>query len=540
MSYGEQKMDNQCMTISIMSYKVSALRMIMTFILSAFLYSPLAMAQDANEDSDPEQTDEYYRGSIRAICKNAASKTESLVNAKDYCMIYPKNCIENRAVCLNGMPINALRSNSREKIYKKNVSSYIKNQKTVCHDFPWTCPMAKELSEAIEVRGDLFSFPEIRNQLPKNADICMNDNDCKQNEICALNNPATTAYIQICKNPDNVKCTNNTHCPNESFCHHGQCIECLENDKVCADGECFPRVIKPGMKCSKGKWIPDGKRAKLPCSGSPPCPAGFGMANIRLIDGSEKCECWFSGNNWKKQTFEDERTCKSNMDCSLNEVCNSFYGKCLDNTDPDYTRNYYLNDIQQLPYESEKTISEERKRIIKELEEERIRSKKQIMDDLMNEPMASETVDYCLGMVYLKAGLHHISKAFKYLKAAADKGHKEAQLVVGLMYIYGQGTSRNENKGFWYLNRVFKPEQSVPTSAIAYSGALMELIKCYYYGIGTPKDEAKAQELTTIFNDKAPDTFAVMRYYESMSIDRFSEYTTLEEMRQNQGTDSPE
>lgn len=136
--------------------------------------------------------------------------------------------------------------------------------------------------------------------------------------------------------------------------------------------------------------------------------------------------------------------------------------------------------------------------------------------------------NYELGLIYLKGRARDIVQSFKYMKAAASQGHKEAQFLLGLMYIHGQGTPQNEAKGFWYLNHVFKYESDSLPTEIARMGALMELVKCYYYGIGTVQDRAKAEELDQLLYRIYGTPTKIRDFYRFVSIDRFSEYEILE------------
>ena len=78
-----------------------------SILLTISLYAPIVYAQAAQTpDAGSETPDVYYSGSIQAICEKADSEKETLVDSKDYCKAYPKNCIGSQAVCLNGMPVN--------------------------------------------------------------------------------------------------------------------------------------------------------------------------------------------------------------------------------------------------------------------------------------------------------------------------------------------------------------------------------------------------------------------------------------------------
>ena len=564
------------------------------------------------QGDDQEDADIYYDGSVQTVCEQTDPQTETLITNKAYCEAYPKDCIGNQVVCFDGNPMNAYHSKAWENIYKKKLSSYKQNQKTVCHDFPWTCPPVTKadqlLIQAETDLTDITEVPEIISRLPKNASLCDDDTECKENEICTYYDYIKTGPITICKSIDNVKCHSDLECPYDLFCNHGKCIECIDNDW---------KVKRPGMKCVKNKWIPDDTSFRIPCSGEYKggCPSDYVRENAIKSDGSELCSCRYSSST-QQESYAHNNTCKSNMDCQPSETCYPFYSKCLSN-DEDFGNSsfffsadtdYYFSEIMDLPLalmntrlndlNKKKTQYEEKldnlqnksvksldlireytrkieylemaidaadsasqkKNLIQELNQnlnpkKKSKTNRKIAepedrmpyywdddrsswsDDDLTQPddddelLPKETVYYYLGLIYLKGRSRDLKKAFSYIKKAADSGQKEAQLVIGLMYIHGQGTAMNENKGFWYLNRVFKPEPNAKTSVLAHTCALIELIKCYHYGIGTPKDKEKADEINRILlNISHYNAGDIRDFYEATSIDRFSEFELLSEM----------
>ena len=541
--------------------------------LPFFLSMPFIHAQA------DEATDVYYSGNIQAICEKADPQKETLVESKAYCNVYSKNCIRNQAVCIDGMPVNAFGSAAWKKIYQKNVSSFLQNQKKVCQDFPWTCPNNKEKLESLSQLADDYTIDntkdisKITKHLPKNSVICESDEECGENELCVQNDYGKTGTIKICKSTNNVTCHYNANCPNDQICHKGKCVECIDGSK---------KVIRLGMVCNRGKWVPDPNHSKMPAYGG--CPDGFGMMRVLMSDGTERSVCRFNGYQDNKETYEFNKSCQSGFECLYDEVCNSFYGKCIKNQDNDdnIDNDDVFDKIRSLPPLSIKILSEsELKRKVasynkelnqineegsthgygdiidkmniienrlEELEnltkryelihliEKRITDTKHPPKRILNaeddDYLEKEdivkadipTLNYYLGVIYLKDGTQSLNKAFKYLKTAAESGQKDAQFMLGLMYIHGQGTAVNYNIGFCYLNNVFKPETNKSLSSSTYMGTLMELAKCYKFGIGTPIHLDQYDEMQRMLIDNSISTSDVNRFYEETGLSRFSDY----------------
>ena len=297
--------------------------------------------------SNDAEEDDYYKGDIARICAKADPEKETLTDAKDYCQAYPKNCIGNKAVCRSGMPVNAYTSTARNSIYRKNLASYKNNTKTVCKDFPWTCADFAQKLEAAKTMDvdelDQDKPSRLLKQLPKNAVVCEDNDDCKGSEACVTYDYLKTGTINVCKKAYHLTCHNDLNCPDEQYCYHGKCIECIDNDKT---------VMRLGMKCSQGRWVVDTSngRPKMPCHGNPPCQDGFSMMRLILTDGTERCVCVYNYNSEHTdiKTFEFNKNCVSNLDCQDYEVCNTFYQKCVD-AENDVNLDGVLDDVLSLP-----------------------------------------------------------------------------------------------------------------------------------------------------------------------------------------------
>lgn len=311
-------------------------------LASSFLDMHHAQAEVPSSGADwtkcsSEATPSYYHGGIASVCENADPKTETLVNASDYCDAYPKHCIGKQAVCFGGLPVIALHSKAYQNVYQKKLSSYIQNQKTVCKDFPWTCPISPKITAAIQ-NGDeeaLAKLPEIKSQLPKKAVICHKDVDCEGKTGCYYNNYGMTGTLKICKDPYNVTCSNDASCPNKLFCSKGKCVECVRNgNNIPKDMECVNgRLNEIVRDLPKRPELPD----ILPCSG--PCPNGYKRFNVKFATSSgfgEECSCRKLSSSGYRRSYSGSHVppsfgvdCKSDMDCNIKELCNHFYGKCI-------------------------------------------------------------------------------------------------------------------------------------------------------------------------------------------------------------------
>ena len=508
----------------------------------------VAQAEDVeDEDDEFEETDVYYHGDIETVCAKAKSNNEMLIEAKGYCKAYPKNCIGSKAVCRNRMPVNAYTSKARENIYKSRLSSYKKNTKAVCKDFLWTCPDYAQKFEAKKETWSQNKSSSVLKKLPKTVVVCEDNEDCKENQECVTYDYLKTGTIKICKNTYHISCHHDLNCSNEQFCHQGKCIECLGKDMTCAN---------PGMKCSNGKLVPDNDVLvpNFPCGAKVPglntgmcemrinreergvhypCPEGYKKKILSYWGPKEygdRCMCVLSGSDFKPkkvETFEFNQSCISNLDCLESEYCHAFYQKCVPADVSGDNLNSLFAEILELPNDAPNLSKSE---LMKKIEEQIKRLNEGPVWGKLSENQAQKyiqshadlsTLNYFRAIIYLKDGTNHLKNAFKYMKLAADKGQKDAQFVLAMMYIHGQGTAVNENKGFWYLNHVFKPESKRQISRYAYMGALFELINCYQFGIGTEKNETKVEELKRLLLNASGNLSELESFYESTGMIRF-------------------
>ena len=93
------------------------------------------------------------------------------------------------------------------------------------------------------------------------------------------------------------------------------------------------------------------------------------------------------------------------------------------------------------------------------------------------------------------------------LESAADQGDPEAQLELGLMYLYGRGVRVNYSKArVWLLKAA---EQDDPD-------AQHELGLMYYYGRGVAVDRAEAYKWFKLAAEQ-PGNYAAQMYLQKLS-----------------------
>lgn len=462
----------------------------------------------------------YYKGDVGEICRGADKQQETLVESKDFCEAYPIYCLGNQVVCLNGMPASALHSQAREEVYQKNLPSYTQNQKTICKDFPWTCPGDPQVLAEVEKyeNDENYNISILKPFLPPKYTICEDEEDCREGEACAQNNVITTGSLSICKKIVSAKCKVDTDCPNMMYCSAGKCVDCINGMVRTVKVSCRRHGVRCGyyvQECFHHKW---GTSTQFFGTAAPP-------------DSSDDDEIYDKITPW------GQNSCKSNLDCKDIEVCNSYYGKCLEleNDEDDVPPGSRIASILKLPLGAEATKEKNElitfyKYIMKNLNNQKLIQSDDV-DDKTLETLLTEnkaSLNYYLGLIYLKGTTRNLKTAFGHIKSAADAGRKDAQFILGLMYLYGQGTIQDENKGFWFLTHVFKPQSHTATPPVVFKGALLELIKCYRYGLGIPRDLNKVRELTEIAESlEGPDAEEIQEFYAKLSIDRFCEFEDL-------------
>ena len=101
---------------------------------------------------------------------------------------------------------------------------------------------------------------------------------------------------------------------------------------------------------------------------------------------------------------------------------------------------------------------------------------------------------YNVGIAHLK-GVHRTkdyAEAMKWLRLAADQGHREAVFNIGLMYRDGKGVPQNGEKAIEWYKRAMEKDIRMAS----------KIGDMYHYGSGVPKDEEEAKRWYNKLTDK--------------------------------------
>lgn len=171
-----------------------------------------------------------------------------------------------------------------------------------------------------------------------------------------------------------------------------------------------------------------------------------------------------------------------------------------------------------------KNSSEENENLQKETSEEK------------NEDFSTEALKEMYSRYLYGNGVkRNLSKAFEALKAAAEKGDWEAEILLSQEYLSGDLTKKNFRKGFELLlhvdsfSRGFEADKKLsPTDFDSIKNAKFHLARSYLWGLGTAKDMEKALSyfIDASFYGDIPSQNYLWTFYTSRTFDSRAGNTT--------------